>query len=221
MRWVMTRSRGTRFPAPHQAKRRTSGSAAAMVGSGVGAGFAQEDASGGCDQFGYPVLGVDQGLAPLFGVDEGFWCSGCDGGGLGGGVGDVGDESLGSGGVDQGGYEADVFGYGGEVVWGEGEDREAGLEDGCEGLHAIGDAGDDEVGFGGESVSRLPGASKDQLSWRTGRLRASSSGRDSRQYFVIAQRVSRRPRDWRVMVMEGWREAMRMRLMYETYNCRY
>ena len=123
----------------------------------MGAWLAEEGASGGADQFGYPVLGVDQGLAPLFGVDEGFGCSGCYGGGSGEGVVHVGDESLGLwSGVDQGSYEADVFGYVGEVVGREGEDGEAGLEDGGEGLHAVGDAGDDEVGFGGEERVELP-----------------------------------------------------------------
>ena len=70
----------------------------------------------------------------------------------------MGDEGLGlRGGVDEGGDEADVFGYVGEVVGREGEDGEAGLEDGGEGLHAIGDAGDDEVGFGGEERVEVAG----------------------------------------------------------------
>ena len=38
-------------------------------GGGVGSGLAEVAASGGFDQFGYPVLGVDEGLAPLFAVD--------------------------------------------------------------------------------------------------------------------------------------------------------
>ena len=42
----------------------------------------------------------------------------------------------------------------------------------------------------------------------------ANSGRASRQYLVQAQRVSRRFRAARVMVMEGWREAIRMRLEY-------
>ena len=44
-------------------------------------------ASGGFDQLGYPVLGVDEGLAPLFAVDDGgagargaALAGGCDGG---------------------------------------------------------------------------------------------------------------------------------------------
>src|SRR5260370_33127004 len=40
-------------------------------GGRVGAGFAEVLASGGFDQFGHPVLGVDEGLAPLFAVDDG------------------------------------------------------------------------------------------------------------------------------------------------------
>src|ERR1700679_3067459 len=47
-----------------------------------------------------------------------------------------------------------------------------------------------------------------------GRLRAASSGRASRQYFVMAQRVSRRLSAARVNEIEGWSEAMRMCLEY-------
>ena len=44
-------------------------------GGGVSAGFAEVLASGGFDQFGYPVLGVDQGLAPFFAVDQWGLCA--------------------------------------------------------------------------------------------------------------------------------------------------
>jgi hypothetical protein len=36
---------------------------------GVGAGFSEVSAAGGIYEFGYPVLGVDEGLAPFFAVD--------------------------------------------------------------------------------------------------------------------------------------------------------
>jgi len=37
-------------------------------------------------------------------------------------------------------------------VGGKGEDREPGFQDSREGLHAVGDAGDDEVGMSGEDL---------------------------------------------------------------------
>lgn len=49
-----------------------------------------------------------------------------------------------------------------------------------------------------------------QLSWRMWGFCATSSGRASRQYFVQAQSEPRRLRAARVIVMEGWRETMRM-----------
>ena len=60
------------------------------------------------------------------------------------------------------------------------------------------------------SAARISSVFAVQLSWRIGRLRVASSGRASRQYFVQAQRASRRLRAARVTVMEGCREAMRM-----------
>ena len=36
----------------------------------LGSRLTEKAASGGFDQLGYPVLGVDEGLAPLFAVDE-------------------------------------------------------------------------------------------------------------------------------------------------------
>jgi hypothetical protein len=88
---------------------------------GVGAGFAEIAASGDCYQLGYPGLGVDEGLAPLFAVDER---------GLGAALAavacgfegelHVGDEGLGFGlRVDDRCDEADVFVDVGEGVWGE------------------------------------------------------------------------------------------------------
>jgi hypothetical protein len=78
---------------------------------GVSARFTEVLASGGFDQFGYPGLGVDEGLAPLFTVDDGglgaalaALASGYDGGLH------VRDEGFGFGlRVDYGGDEADVF----------------------------------------------------------------------------------------------------------------
>ena len=46
-------------------------------GCGLGAGCAHECASGCGDEFGDPGLGVDEGIAPLFAVDGGFWLAGC------------------------------------------------------------------------------------------------------------------------------------------------
>jgi len=77
----------------------------------VGAGSAKVLGSGGFDQFGYPGLGVNEGLTPLFAVDGGsvgarFGAAACGGdGGL-----HVGDEGFGLGlCVDVRGDEADVF----------------------------------------------------------------------------------------------------------------
>src|ERR1700744_1755977 len=58
-----------------------------------------------------------------------------------------------------------------------------------------------------------------QLSWRMGRLRVANSGRASRQYFVQAQSASRRLRSARVIVIEGWREAIRMEFQYCRLGC--
>ena len=44
-------------------------------GGGMGAGFTKEGGIDGLDQFGDPVLGVDEWLAPLFAVDDRF-CGG-------------------------------------------------------------------------------------------------------------------------------------------------
>lgn len=47
-----------------------------LFSGGVVAGGAEEGGSGSFDELGHPVLGVDEGLAPLFAVDEGFvWSS--------------------------------------------------------------------------------------------------------------------------------------------------
>jgi hypothetical protein len=119
-------------------------------GGGVGAGLSEEGSAGGFDEFGDPVLGVDEGPAPLFAVDDGFGGSlGCDGTGLHQGLVDLMEEGFAlRGGLYQGRDEADVVDDVGEAMGREGEDGEAGLEDGGEGLHAIGDAGDDDVGPG-------------------------------------------------------------------------
>ena len=59
-------------------------------------------ASGGVDEFGYPVLGVDEGLAPLFAVDDGTWGIGGAGAGLVEGLVDLGDDGFGLGcGLDE------------------------------------------------------------------------------------------------------------------------
>ncbi len=121
-----------------------------LLWGGVRAGFANEASAGGGYEFGDPVLGVDEWLAPLLAVDE-RWVSG-DGGGAGGfdGLGEVVDESLAGGrGGGDGGDEADVVVDIGEGVGGEGEDGQAGFEDCGQGFEAVGDAGEDEVGAGG------------------------------------------------------------------------
>ena len=121
-----------------------------IFGGGVGAGVAEELAARGFDEFRYPVLGADEGLAPLFAVDGGVR----EGLGSFAGYGEVrlevGDEALGCFGcAGEGGEEADVGEDVGEGVWGEREDGEAGFEDGGEGLHAVGDGGNDEGGVAG------------------------------------------------------------------------
>ena len=65
-------------------------------------GCAEEAAAGGFDQLGDPVLGVDEGLAPLFAVDQGRVGGVCCGGaGLVDGGLHAGDERFGFGvGVD-------------------------------------------------------------------------------------------------------------------------
>jgi hypothetical protein len=89
-------------------------------------------ASGGFYQLGYPGLGVDEGVAPLFAVDD--WGLGALGaamaGGFYGGL-HLGDEGFGFGlGVDVRGDESDVFIDVGERVRGESEYGKAGFEDG-------------------------------------------------------------------------------------------
>ena len=42
----------------------------------MGARGSEEAAASGIDEFGYPVLRVDEGLAPLFAVDGGLLGSG-------------------------------------------------------------------------------------------------------------------------------------------------
>ena len=121
-----------------------------VLGGGVGAGGAEELAACCVDEFGYPVLRVDEGLAPLFAVDD--WARGGGGGGSGlvEGLVDLGDDSFSFwGGLDERGDETDVGVYVGQGVGREGEGGQAGFEDGGKGLEAIGDAGEDYVGFGG------------------------------------------------------------------------
>ena len=65
----------------------------------------------------------------------------------------VGDDGFGGGGgIDDGGDEADVVVDVDQSVWGEGKDGQARFENGGEGLHAVGDADDDEVGASGEDL---------------------------------------------------------------------
>ena len=115
-------------------------------GGGVGAGCAEILASGGFDQFGDPGLGVDEGFAPLFAVDDGGLGAACA---LRWRVASMVDciwvmrDSASGCASTYGGDEADVFVDVGEGVRRESEDGEAGFEDCGEGLHAVGDAGDD------------------------------------------------------------------------------
>jgi hypothetical protein len=123
-----------------------------VFGCGVGTWCAKVVPAGCFDEFGDPRLGVDEGFAPLFAVDGGSIAAafaaltrGFDGGLH------LGDEGFGFGlRVDYGGDEANVFIDVGERVRCEGEDGQAGFEDRGEGLHAVRDAGDDEIGMGGE-----------------------------------------------------------------------
>ena len=111
---------------------------------GVGAGFAKIFASGGLYEFGDPRLGVDERFAPLFAVDDGgtgaalaAFARGLDGGLH------LGDQGFCFGlRVDNGGDEADVFVDVGEGVRRESENGQAGFQNFGEGLHAVGDAGD-------------------------------------------------------------------------------
>src|SRR5882757_2522564 len=65
-------------------------------------------------------------------------------------------------------------------------------------------------------VARISSVLAVQLSWRMWGFCVASSGRASRQYFVQAQRASSFLRAARVMVMEGWREAIRIDFKYCT-----
>jgi hypothetical protein len=106
-------------------------------------------ASSGFDQFGYPGLGVDEGVAPFLAVGYGDLgeVGAVLAGGFYGGL-HPGDEGFGFGlRGDDGGDEADVFVDVGEGVRGEGYDWQAGLEDRGEGFHAVRDAGYDEIGL--------------------------------------------------------------------------
>ena len=79
-----------------------------FFGRGVRAGHAEEGGAGGFDQFGDPVLGMDERFSPLFAVDDGFGFR-CEmlgagasrGDGFGGGVGAGGTEEARTGGFDQ------------------------------------------------------------------------------------------------------------------------
>src|SRR3981189_1927276 len=63
-------------------------------------------------------------------------------------------------------------------------------------------------------VARISSVLAVQLSWRIWGLCAASSGRASRQYLVHAQRASSFFRAAREMVIEGWREAIRIGFEY-------
>src|ERR1700722_16571139 len=63
-------------------------------------------------------------------------------------------------------------------------------------------------------VARISSVLAVQLSGRMGMSRSASSGTASTQYFVQAQRASRRLRLLRINVIEGCSEAMRMRFEY-------
>ena len=63
-------------------------------------------------------------------------------------------------------------------------------------------------------VARISSVLAVQLSWRMSGFCAASSGRASRQYFVQARSASILLRAARVIVMEGWREVIRMRFEY-------
>ena len=98
---------------------------------------------------------MDQRLAPFFAVDD--WRLGtafaATTRGFDGEL-HLGDEGFGLGlCIDDGGDQANVLVDVGEGAGGEGEDGEARLEDCDEGLDAVGDAGDNEVGIGGEDFA--------------------------------------------------------------------
>jgi hypothetical protein len=98
---------------------------------------------------------VDQRLAPFFAVDD--RCLGtafaATTRGFDGEL-HLGDEGFGLRlCIDDGGDEASVLVDVGERVGSEGEDGEAGLEDCGEGLDAVGNAGDNEVGMSGEDFA--------------------------------------------------------------------
>lgn len=125
-----------------------------FFGGGVGAGCADVVATCGFDKFGDPGLGVDEGLSPLFAVDTGSvgGLSAAEARGFDGRL-HLGDKGFAFGlCVNDGGDETDVFVDIGEAVRGEGQDREAGFENGGEGLHAVRDTGDHQVGFGREDL---------------------------------------------------------------------
>jgi hypothetical protein len=133
--------------------------------SGVGAGFAEVLATGDFDQIGDPRLGVDEGLAPFFAVDDGGLGSRerLPAGHLDGGF-HASDEGFAfSICVNYGGNEADVLVDVVEVVRGQCEDGQAGFQDRGQRLHTIGDAGDNEVGFGSQDLVCIcgPGVVKD------------------------------------------------------------
>ena len=120
--------------------------------SGVSAWRSQILASGGFDEFGYPGLGMDEGVAPFLAVSHGrlrtpgaTFSRGCDGGLH------LGNDGFGFGlSVDVRGDEADVFVDVGERVRGERQDGKPRFEDRGEGFHSVRNAGDDEVWFRGE-----------------------------------------------------------------------
>ena len=126
-----------------------------VFGCGVGTGCTEVATAGCFDEFGDPGLGVDERLAPFFAVhDRGLGTAfaaatrGFDGGLH------LSDEGFGFGlCVDDGGDKANVFVDVGQGVGGEGEDREPGLEDCGEGFDAVRDAGNNEVGMGGEDFA--------------------------------------------------------------------
>ena len=119
-------------------------------GSGMGAGLAEESTAGNVYQFGDPLLGVDEGFAPLFAVDDG--CLGSSQRALANhldGRFHASNEGFAFAvGVDHGGDETDVFVYVVEIVGSEGEDGQTGFQDRGKRLHAVRDTGDDEIGIG-------------------------------------------------------------------------
>ena len=120
-------------------------------GSGMGAGFAKESTTGDIYQFGDPLLGVDEGLAPLFAVDDGGLgsCQRAMANHLDGRFHACNKGFAFAVGVDHGGDETDVFEDVVEIVGGEGEDGQTGFQNRGKGLHAVRNTGDDEIGIGG------------------------------------------------------------------------